>query len=253
MWNRGDGSIEWPYLIETAGNLACLAKRVNEGSNYTGVYFKLTTHISLGAADWIPIGNSNTTYFSGNFDGNNYNIDSLHITKVATANSFAGLFGVIHSATIQNLSLTNININHTSTTTTLYTGGIAGNTLEGVTIKNCHINSGTIYSFSNTASKCYTGGIAGYARFGAKNMHIEDCSNTSTVSSNYSLGGIVGLFNITTTDYDTLRLISCENNGLIFGLPSSGSVYVGGLVGWLYMAKDFTEIIISDCHNTAYV
>ena len=63
VWLNGNGSQGMPYLIESAANLACLAKRVNEGNDYAGKYFKLTTHISLGAADWIPIGNSNTTYF----------------------------------------------------------------------------------------------------------------------------------------------------------------------------------------------
>lgn len=252
-WVNGNGSKGMPYLIETAGNLACLAHRVNTGNAYTGVYFKLMVNVNMGAADWLPIGNSTSQYFSGNFDGNDYSIDSIRITKVAGSNSYAGLFGVVQDATIENVYLTNININHTSVSATLYTGGIVGYTLDGITLKNCHVSSGRVYSLSNTASKCYTGGLVGYARFGSKNMNVEECSNGSSVYSNYILGGVVGLFNVSTTDYDTMRLISCANNGLVFGLPSTGSVYVGGLVGWLNLARNNTEVIINGCHNTAYV
>ncbi|NLE63422.1 MAG: hypothetical protein GX612_06260, partial [Bacteroidales bacterium] len=252
-WTNGNGTAGMPYLIESAANLAYLTQQVNNGINYTDTFFRLMTNVSLGSADWTPIGNSTSTYFSGNFDGNNFNIDSLHITKVASANSYAGLFGVVKNATIQNLSLTNININHTSVSAALYTSGVIGYTLDGITIKNCHINSGTVYSLSNTASKCYTGGIVGYARFGAKNMHIEECSNNSAVYSNYLLGGIVGIINVTTTDYDTLRLISCENNGFVFGLPSTGNVYIGGLIGTMNLARNYTECIINNCKNTAHV
>jgi hypothetical protein len=41
------GNYRHANLIESAGNLACLANRVNEGYNYAGVYFKLTTNLNL--------------------------------------------------------------------------------------------------------------------------------------------------------------------------------------------------------------
>lgn len=55
----GSGTEADPYQIETAEQLAKLAKDVNSGvvgQTHSGEYFKLTKDIDLSAHRWIPIG-----------------------------------------------------------------------------------------------------------------------------------------------------------------------------------------------------
>lgn len=253
VWTQGAGTMANPYLIESAANLACLAARVNAGTTYSGVYFKLMTNVNLGAGNWTPIGISTTKYFSGFFDGNNLNVDSLTINYNASATSFMGLFGITQNSTIKNLTLSNINVSQTSASASIFTGGLLGATMGGDYISNCKALSGEIYSVSSTAGRGYAGGIVGCIQFGANNLRIENCINYATIKANYSPGGIVGMINVTSTVSDTLWFISCSNNGCILGLPSTGNLYGGGVIGWLNIARNNTEIYIDNCYNTGYV
>jgi len=253
VWTNGSGTLGQPYLIQSAANLACLAKRVNEGNNYLGVYFKLTTNVNLGAGNWTPIGISTTNYFSGNFDGDYYTIDSLFINVSATSNSFVGLFGVVQNSNIYKIILKNVQVNQTSASANIYTGALIGATIGGDYIRNCTVQSGKVLSVSATGNKAYAAGIVGCSQFGVKNIKIENCTNAATIYANYALGGIVGMFNVTSTNADTLWLISCSNSGLISGLPTTGNVFTGGVIGWLNLQRNNTQCYIDNCSNTAYV
>ena len=52
-WTQGTGTVDNPYLIETAANLAYLAQKVNEGYQaqgmevFRGTYFLLTDDLDL--------------------------------------------------------------------------------------------------------------------------------------------------------------------------------------------------------------
>ncbi len=252
-WINGLGTIGMPYLIESAGNLACLAKRVNEGYNYAGVYFKLTTNLNLAGGNWIPIGISTSYSFNGNFDGDYYTIDSLTLTLNPTATSFVGLFGMVQSAVIQKVILSNVNVKQTSASAGIYTGALLGATNLGAKIINCSVLSGVVYSVSNTGSRGYAGGIVGCSQFGLQNLTIQNCNNAAEIYGNYAVGGIVGMLNVTTNDVDTAWINNCHNTGLINGLPSPGNVYTGGVIGWINLQRNYTEIYMDNCYNTAYV
>ena len=74
-WIQGDGTMNNPYRIETAANLAYLAEKVNEGYQssgqdvFAGEYFLLTDDLDLNNLNWTPIGNvdcnMNGFYFAG--------------------------------------------------------------------------------------------------------------------------------------------------------------------------------------------
>ena len=53
---KGEGTEASPYLVESAADLAFLAKSVNEGTNYAGKYLTQTADIDLGGKEWTPIG-----------------------------------------------------------------------------------------------------------------------------------------------------------------------------------------------------
>ena len=53
---KGEGTAESPLLIESAADLACLARTVNKGMSYEGKYITQTADIDLGGKEWTPIG-----------------------------------------------------------------------------------------------------------------------------------------------------------------------------------------------------
>ena len=102
---KGDGTQDSPYLVETAEDLAFLAKSVNEGNTYEGKYIVQTADIDLGGKEWTPIGhqkiNSAETDapFSGVYSGLGHKVTGLSITTVG--DSHVGLFGYVMSGEIE--------------------------------------------------------------------------------------------------------------------------------------------------------
>ena len=51
----GNGTAENPYQIYTGAELAYLAYSTNNGTTYSGMYFKLMNDIDLNGIEWTPI------------------------------------------------------------------------------------------------------------------------------------------------------------------------------------------------------
>ena len=114
-WNGKASSVsaavENVVTIETAEELAGLAKAVNNGNDYAGITIKLTCDMDLANREWTPIGfgssggtsimDGNSKAFAGIFDGQGYTIHNLKITKFVGGGlhegsaSGVGLFGHI--------------------------------------------------------------------------------------------------------------------------------------------------------------
>lgn len=199
----GDGTEESPYLLSTLAHLEELATAVNEGTNFTGEYFKLTADIS-GVT--TIIGTSSENCFSGNFDGNNH---AVTLAIEATADN-AGMFGYIKEAKISNLIVAG-SVQSTETRV----GGIAGISVKS-TITKC-VNRATV-----SAEKEFVGGILGSAESGSS--YITYCRNEAAVSGkSYAVGGIAGRTSLS-------PITDCENSGEIKGLGED-SYHIGGIVG----------------------
>lgn len=227
-FSEGNGTKENPYLISDASQLAFLAKEVNAGTNYSGVYLQLVTDIDLNSLPWEPIGNDKN-YFAGNFQGNGKTISNMSIDLTDRPN--VGLFGTIdNGAIVEGLKLDeSCSISAEITTTfqaSAFVGGIAG--LNHGTIKQCS-NSAIIKLEAEGNANAfgisyYTGGIAGES-YGP----IEECFNLGNVSciqpttvynSTTYAGGITGAqFNN--------PIQNCYNMGNITSQP----YYAGGIAG----------------------
>lgn len=221
----GEGTMESPYLIKTAEQLAKLAKDVHDGvDTYADTYFEMVADIDLNGHDWFPIGykNSNTgNSFSGKFDGGGYKIENVKIPDISDYTS-AGLFG----DTGEGFELRNLTIEN---------GDIAGNMIVGALVGS---NNGIIENCVNKASVgCfyyYAGGIAG-ANF--RSGEIRHCTNYGDVVAGYnsnngmSAGGIVG------SNYNLIE--ECANYGSVEGKTSG----VGGIVAMLEGG------IVRNCYN----
>ncbi|MEA4893902.1 MAG: S-layer homology domain-containing protein [Oscillospiraceae bacterium] len=212
------GSDTNPYAISTAQALANLAWRVNNGTNYSGKYFKLTANIVLNDnvladdgtlnsgsfIEWTPIGGSSSFY--GNFDGDIYTISGIYI---GSTDAYHGLFGK-SSGTLQFVTISDSYICGGN-----YTGGVVG--YNSGSVSNC-TNAGNIANAVVISVDTYLGGVVGY-----NNGSIQNCSNTGSVkgvntAGSYSkrVGGITGYNSASSS------IINCTNGGPVGGYIAGG-------------------------------
>ena len=150
----GSGTESDPYIIESAGQLAYLAKTVNNGITYQGKYIKLANDIELNdynakcwilnAVEWTAIGTEGNG-FKGTFDGGGHTVSGIYID---TVNRYQGLFGYVYSGTIKNI-------------------GVDDSYIKG----GYDVGGVVVYNYRGTVSKCY---------------------NKGRVTGSSSVGGVVG-------------------------------------------------------------
>ena len=207
-------AIDGVITIETAEELAGVAKSVNEGNKYTGYTIKLAVDMDLANKEWTPIGYGFSNYvgeiekgavFDGTFDGNNKTIYNLKITQFNkggqgddNASTGVGFIGQ-NSGEIKNLTIDGANVigNH-------YVGIISGFNLNSI-ITNCHVKNSELNAV----------------------YHNEDDSGDKA-------GSIVGHFARGLYENDVASLINCSASnvsvkadrdaGQIIGSLSNGSI-----------------------------
>ncbi len=241
----GNGTVNKPFLISTAAELAWFRDYVNgtivddgkaAGTTHPSASAMLTADIDLknychAAEDgkellsWIPIGNYSNRW-EGNMDGQGHTISNLYIK---TAQKNVGFFGyTTDGATIQDLIFDNAKVENVSTTNkkTDCTGILAGyaygdspSHIKGIkTTNNC-----TVIGQDNT------GGIVGSAE-----INLENCENHSSVKGKSHVGGIAG-------ECNGRNIKRCTNYGTVEN--NANSYYVSGIIGLAYGTS------IEDCAN----
>ena len=276
-WTQGDGTMNNPYRIETAANLAYLAEKVNEGYQSSGQgvfedeYFLLTDDLDLNNLDWTPIGNVNYSmngfFFAGRFDGCYHQIENLRIQSNADLTGlFAAVGGEDHY--VKNLSVSGTVIS-TGMGAAGVVGGIAGDALVyrcsfsgSVSVNNggtfcgaagvvAGVQNGIVHECSSTASVTVTnsnfmgaavaGGVVCFARGYAL---INKCYNTGSVSASAVLMGISGGILGATVESATVEFYSCYNVGQVSGGTSGG---IFGMVSPIDPSKAETTVEIDNC------
>ncbi|HTF94889.1 MAG TPA: YDG domain-containing protein, partial [Cellvibrio sp.] len=142
--------------------------------------------------------------FTGKFDGLGHTIDGLFINRDVRNNQ--GLFGVVHGVTIQNVTLTDVNITGNENI-----GALVGNAAKDAgpsTFRNIHV-TGTINSGNRT------GGLIGRLEEGI----IDRATSSAVISAGFFVGGIAG-------DLYKVTLTNATASGQV-----SGAGPVGGAVG----------------------
>ena len=263
-------------------------------TNFTSSYSRLKQNIKLmvditlpvvaeGESNWTPIGNSQTNYYKGTFDGNNKTLTNLTINSTSDC---VGLIGYLRDATVKNLKLKNATVKGKSnvggivgymfsssevlncivdkgniTATGNYVGGIVGYKNAGTNVISCSTDFTT--GRVNVSGQNYVGGIAGYNNGGG----LNDCTNSASLIGNYIVGGIVGENQGEVTNCTNLHTITVTNSkyvggivghnerGTVSGCTNQGSVnatsnesysYVGGIVGYNYH-------VVEGCFNKGSV
>ncbi len=289
----GAGTEADPYQITSLSNLSWLTQ--NEAENKAFGYYAQTTDIDAsetatwddsddnGDGDryndpndlttdgnndgWLPLGTvagtatSENSYFSGNYNGNDYAIDGLAI--VNRSSFFPSGYGFVRSADsleITNLSLTNVNFNGNS-----YAGGLVGRS-KALTIKKCSV-SGVI---TQTGAGEIVGGLTGRALGGVfiiedsftdVEIHTDDISYVagfacyideaaegSYITRCFSLGDVTGDSTYTVGGFIAKHEAS---NCVVSECYSTGNVIAGKRIGgFIAMNKD---AVIKDCYNISDV
>ena len=159
IFESGDGTSDNPYTVATPAQLD--AVRSNLSAHYRQI-----ANISLNGT-WMRIG-TNTSRFTGSYDGRGYSITDLSIPSATT--DYQGMFGYIgEGGIVRNVALRDVNVKSTGN----YVGGIAG--CNYGTIENCYV-SGSVSGSQNI------GGVAGQNSV-QNSGEIRNCYTTCNVTS----------------------------------------------------------------------
>ncbi|MFW6305140.1 MAG: GLUG motif-containing protein, partial [Candidatus Saliniplasma sp.] len=263
LYAEGDGSesdpfqiADWTHMDNIRDNLSANFTLINDLDKTTVGY---ETHVNT-TEGWEPLGGwkgSYYTYFTGSFNGQNYDISDLFINR--PSEDHIGLFGYVgkseNEGAITNVTLKNIDITGDSRT-----GGLVGrldygsvsNSSSSGTVAGGYIGGGIVGTNRGTIIKSFAsvdvvsdssetsseaGGLAG-----ANHGTISDCYATGDVTGNKErLGGLAG------NNGDTIT------NSYSVGKVNGESAYVGGLIGYDYgtVTNAYWDILNSDQYFSA--
>ena len=216
----GTGTPEDPYQIATAEQLDAI--RNNLGASYV-----LVNDIDLSNYEnWVPIGDSSSSGFTGTLDGNGHSIQNMTITSSGL--DYSAFIGSALNATVKNLSLTNVDI---EVSDTHCVAGIIGSAVDNCIIESCSV-SGNI-RVTTARVELLIGGIVGsFANTSDNSGYYPSISNSVNraaitvdgpdFTTLLSCGGIVGS--------SDASIVDCENYGEINSISRS-SIFTGGIVG----------------------
>jgi len=224
----GDGSSGDPYQISNWTHL-------NNVRNHLSSHFVLINDLDSdtdgystynSGSGWSPIGFDHSNKLTGSFDGQNYTISDLYISRSSTSN--IGLFGRIDSATISNIGVIDAVVSGD-----WYVGVLIGHGRNSLIFNSYTINS-------TVSGNWYVGGLFGYL--------FEFCSITAsyskniTVSGSEMVGGLIGLFSSTSYIDDSYT------TGGTITLSSGTSEYIGGFAGVNIQSKIYNSYSTNSIH-----
>lgn len=191
----------------------------------------------------IEITEENLKRFAGAFDGNGFSIRGMNIdsdkkyqglfgystgtianltvkSSNVSGNEVAGIIVGLNGGTIKNCSIENIEVKGKEKI-----GGFAGVSMSASNILECSVNQETSY----ISGEKYIGGIVGYVN---NNATIQKCINRANTTGEDYVGGICGIAFYGTVVEDS---INYANN-------ITGNEFVGGLIG-------YSQAQIDSCNN----
>ncbi len=247
---KGEGTAEKPFLISSSKGLKELARNIEYGIDYTGVYFRLTENFAYTGT---PIGTQEKP-FTGIFDGNGHSV-----TLYMGGQNYTALFGVLVNGTVKNLKVSgyvqgagstaaivgsayNAHIDNCLVTadvigTDANVGGVVG-LLNLSTVSNCRME-GTVKNSSWTS----TGGIVGGVITDGK---LINCVFTGKVTGDKAVGGLVGC-----VMYGDPMIVNCASGGATAEYSKGGGYEHGGIVG--FINSEINTMTISNCFSNCAI
>ena len=266
----GSGTVEDPYMIETAEQLALLAKYVNEkDKEFSEASYVQTADIIMNDTSdlenwnvkapewsWTPIGIQYLNEFQGHYNGAGYSISGMYIYYVDGADATqpdlddVGLFGRVYKGAVENVTLLDSYVYAAGISKA---GGVVGNASYS-SVNNC-VNGASI-----TALDVYN--VGGVCASAGNETSLDNCHNTGVICGEGadSTGGICGSARVSITNSTNTGNITahgtvagicgsapdlienCQNSGTIVNLKDAGMMYTGGIAGT-------STKVIRNCHN----
>jgi len=218
------------------GNVAQLQAMGNSGD-----YF-LTNDIDMtGHTTWTPLHEG--AAFTGTFDGMGYTISNFQYIKQSSVKfSYFGLWALIGSGSVSNLTMTDANITLTTVTGSLnlhYIGILAG--ICNGPLDNCHVSGqiNTVLGSGAFSTASEVGGLIGYSN----STSITDCSADVAITiaeGGSAVGGFLGIM-----QGSGVTLSGCSATGDIIGGKSQSDH--GGFGAQILIDGGST---ITDCFAT---
>ncbi len=208
------------FTLNTAEELAGLAKLAREDKIPAGITIRLGDDIDLSGKNWVPFA------FAGTFEGQGHKITGLTIDEDRMLennweiyNGDAGLFADLEDAIVKDLTISGT----IDTSFCEEIGGLSANA-DYSEISNVH----SLVTITASDDCKYIGGLIG----DADDVSIRDCSYQGEIScvdpsASFDLGGLIGEL-----DDDSL-VLNCSSGGKI-DYAVEMEVYnanIGGLVG----------------------
>ena len=203
---EGSGTEDDPYLIRTSEQWDAFAFYVNDGSELSSKFFKLTDDINVTTM----VGNSEANSFQGTFDGDGHTL-TFNYTAIEASTA---PFRFVKNAVIKNLHVVG-----TINTSAFYAGGFVSQVYGPLTITNCR--SSVAINNSSTGHRNH-GGFVSNLNGSGYSVNITGCvfdgsfndPNWGT-SSNAGFVGWTG--NITSIiKYSFVKPRSVNQHGMFF-------------------------------------
>ncbi len=144
------------YAITNEDDLRNLSAAVIAGNTASGYTFRQTANITLGNTGFRPIGKNDDICFSGTYDGGDYTISGLHVSKIDGFYDY-GLFGRVKNGTVKNVRLISPSVNVGNVDLRYSYGALVG-IAKSSTVKDCVIITPTIEGSGSSK-----GAIIGYS------------------------------------------------------------------------------------------
>ena len=261
-YEKGDGTIENPFVIANKEQLVLFANQINNGINSgSDKYFMLSNDIDLAGVKWTPIGNG-SKQFQGNFNGCGYSI--LNLNNINNAITRYGLFGNAVNATIYNLNLENVDLTielkGVNTEDTYYVAPLVAY-CENTKIYEISV-TGKLFVKLHNIIDVKIGGLAGYLKGIIDNCYSKTYIDVQTentfnkVEEDYtalhSIGGLVGYLNGSMgncyTRFNSSQIYSNLIN--VDAYSENTCINLSSLIGTLYIQKADTNVYVKDNFTT---
>jgi len=224
----GSGGSGDPYVIETAEQLALVAKRVN-GGGAKGAHFHISKDIDLSGRDWVPIGTRENP-FSGHLESTGAVVSNLTIRGDRDGQ---GLVGVMEHGMLASVTLESVDVEGRDRV-----GGLVGDG-DYTHIENCGV-SGSV------RGRDRVGGLAGYLDWNFCKFNLY----RGEVAGREEVGGLIGRW-----ARESRKWSGCEGGmasanvqdvwkTTLIGFSGvvghvSGERWVGGIVGYVTERRNF--------------
>ena len=184
------------FILRNANEMLLFQNYVNNG--HPDAKAVLGADINMTGIQWSGINS-----FTGTFDGADHTL-TVALTDTGLFNDLAG--------TVKNLTVAG-----TVTSGKEYIGAVASNAKGSAVVENCTNKADVTNTKSNGSG--YAGGIVGRnLDNNDAELSILNCRNYGKITSNYNVGGILGIPNASKIN----TITKCENHGIVRGNRAGG-------------------------------